>query len=97
MWQLWADSEWRASASKNNSTALTKLRQRTKKYLKDFETELEDFKKNPDSYPEEEKIASVHGSESEGSEDEESSEESSSDEETEEEKPKKTKEPRKVN
>jgi len=71
---------------------LTKLRQQTKKYLKEFEQELEDFKKNPDSYPEEEKIASVHDSESEGSEEEESSEEESSDEESDEDRKEKKRE-----
>ena len=65
------------------------MRQRTKKYNKDFETELEDFKKNPDNYPEE-KAPSVHASESEESEKSESEEESSSDEE-EEKKPRKVK------
>ncbi len=75
---------------------MTKLRQQTKKYLKDYEKELEDFKKNPDSYPEEEKIASVHDSEPEGSGDESSSEDDSSEEESDEEKPKKRKDVKKV-
>jgi len=84
--ELWNDSEWRKSASKNNSAALTKLRQRIKKYNKEFEKEIEDFKANPQNYPEEEKIVSVKDSESEEKSDEESnSEESSSDEDSEEE------------
>jgi hypothetical protein len=67
---------------------LSKLRQRTKKYNKDYEAELEDFKKNPDNYPEE-KAASVHASESEESQKSESEEESSSDEEEEKKPPRK--------
>lgn len=90
--ELWADSEWRKAANKHNSTSLSKLRQRIKKYNKEFETEINDFKANPDSYPEEEHLER-EVSESEKSADESSSEESSSEEsdsnEEEEDKPKK--------
>ena len=92
---MWADAEWRGSASKNNSTALTKLRQRIRKYNKDFEKEIADFKANPQNYPEEEKVASVKGSDSESEDKSEvnsDSEESSSEESSsEDEKPTKTK------
>ncbi len=87
----------RKTSSKNNSSALSKLRQRLKKYNKDFEKELLDFKNNPHNYPEEEKIASVKDSDSEEekSEDESSSEESSSEEESDDE-PKKVSKEKKV-
>lgn len=59
--ELWADAEWRKSASKNNSAALSKLRQRIRKYNKDFEKEIGEFRANPDDYPEEEKVDSGRG------------------------------------
>lgn len=65
--ELW-DSSWKASASKSNSTALTKLRQRIRKLNKDYEKEISDYKSNPDSYPEEEKIAKSESEESESEE-----------------------------
>lgn len=63
--ELWADTEWRQAASKNNATSLTKLRQRIRRYNKDYETEIAEFKANPLAYSEEEKPASVKDSESE--------------------------------
>lgn len=93
--ELWADTEWRQSVSKNNATSLTKLRQRVRRYNKEFEKEIADFKLNPLNYPEEEKLASVKDSESEaGSNDESSSDDSSSDDDESEDNEKKTK-PRK--
>jgi translation initiation factor 3 subunit C len=84
--ELWADTEWKKSTSKNNSGVLGKFRQRIRKYNKDYETELADFKAHPDLYPEEEKIvtAKESGSEDEGSE---SEDESSDEDESEDEKP----------
>lgn len=86
---LWTDTEWRKSASKNNSTALSKLRQRIRKYNKDFENEIANFRAHPELYPEEEKVLDAAskggaGDESDESSDEESGsdEKSSSDEET---------------
>jgi translation initiation factor 3 subunit C len=98
--ELWADNEWKKAASKNNATSLTKLRQRIRRYNKDYETEIADFKENPDNYPEEEKIVEAKDSESEGekseggSESEEESEESGSDSDDSEKPVKKT--PRKI-
>lgn len=89
--ELWADTEWRQAASKNNATSLTKLRQRIRRYNKDYEKEIADFKANPDNYPEEEKILETKESESEKSADESESEasESDSDDSDDSEKPKK--------
>ncbi len=36
---------------KNNATSLTKLRQPIRRYNKDFEKAINDFKVNPGSYP----------------------------------------------
>lgn len=77
--ELWADTEWRQAASKNNATSLTKLRQRIRRYNKDYEKEIADFKANPDNYPEEEKILETKESESEKSAGESESEASDSD------------------
>jgi translation initiation factor 3 subunit C len=77
---------------------LNRLRQKLKKYNKDFEKELADFQENPDNYPEEEKVASE--SESEGEEKEESetsSGESSSEESEDESGNERAKRPKKVN
>lgn len=86
--ELWADTEWRSAASKNNATSLTKLRQRIRRYNKDYETEISDFKANPQNYPEEEKLASAKDSDSDKSESGSDSSDSESDSD-ESEKPKK--------
>jgi len=83
--ELWAVTEWRQAASKNNATSLTKLRQRIRRYNKDFEAEIAEFKANPLNYSEEEKAPSVKDSES----DEESESESGSGSDESEVKPKK--------
>lgn len=84
--ELWKDNDWKKSANKNNSGALSKLRQRIRKYNKDFETEIADFKTNPENYPEEEKIVSTGKTAADSDGDGSSSD--SSDEESEDEKPK---------
>ncbi len=85
--ELWADTEWRQAASKNNATSLTKLRQRIRRYNKDFEAEIAEFKANPLNYSEEEKAPSVKDSESD--QESESESESGSDSDESEVKPKK--------
>lgn len=40
--------------SKNNSKSLTSLRQKMRKYIKDFEEEITKFRANPDQADEEE-------------------------------------------
>jgi len=84
--ELWTDAEWRKSASKNNSTALSKLRQRIRKYNKDYEKEIGEFRANPELFPEEEKIEAARGQdedEDDGESDEEESESESDDSEEE--------------
>lgn len=65
--ELW-ESSFKSTASKSNSTALTKLRQRIRKYNKDFEKEISDYRANPDNYPEEEKISKTDSEESDSEE-----------------------------
>jgi len=79
--ELWADTEWRSAASKNNATSLTKLRQRIRRYNKDYEPQIADFKANPENYPEEEKIASAKDSDTGSDSDSDSDSSSGSDEE----------------
>lgn len=90
--ELWADTEWRQAASKNNATSLTKLRQRIRRYNKDYETEIADFRANPLNYSEEEKAPSVKDSDSdeESESDSESDSDSDSDDDERQVKPKKT-------
>lgn len=45
--ECWEDREGRKSMSKNNSKGLATLRQRIKKYNKDFEKEIASWKANP--------------------------------------------------
>jgi len=71
--ELWSDSAWRKSANKQNAGALSKSRQRIRRYNKEYEEEITDFKANPDNYPEEEKVKL------EKSEDEKSASEDESD------------------
>lgn len=44
----WADRDSRKSMSKGNSKALTSLRQKLRKYAKEFEADLSKFRENPD-------------------------------------------------
>lgn len=50
----WDDKEGRKSMSKNNGKSLGTLRQKFRKYIKDFETEVKKFRENPDQDEEEE-------------------------------------------
>lgn len=45
--ECWEDREGRKNMSKNNSKGLATLRQRIKKYNKDFEKEIAAWKENP--------------------------------------------------
>ena len=42
--QCWEDREWRDSISKNNAKGLTTLRQKLRKYCRDFETEMAKYR-----------------------------------------------------
>lgn len=48
--EYWADKEAKKAMSKNNAKGLTTLRQRLKKYNKDFESEINLYRENPDEY-----------------------------------------------
>lgn len=66
--EVWEDREGRKNLSKNNSKALGQLRQKFRKYVKDYESDLAKFRESPDEEdePEEEKVEEA----SEESEDE---------------------------
>lgn len=46
--EVWEDREGRKNMSKNNSKSLTSLRQKLRKYNKDFEEDIAKFRENPD-------------------------------------------------
>lgn len=52
--EVWKDAEGRKNMSKNNSKSLTSLRQKLRKYNKDFEADIAKFRENPDQEDEEE-------------------------------------------
>lgn len=66
--EVWEDREGRKNLSKNNSKSLGTLRQKVRKYIKDFESDLAKFREAPDQDDEEEEEKPVE--ESESSEDE---------------------------
>lgn len=45
---VWDDRVGRKNLSKNNSKSLASLRQKFRKYVKDFESDLAKFRENPD-------------------------------------------------
>ncbi|XP_050505661.1 eukaryotic translation initiation factor 3 subunit C [Diabrotica virgifera virgifera] len=66
--EMWEDRDGRKNMSKNNSKSLTSMRQKLRKYLKDFEDDLAKFKENPeqpDDEEEEEKPEVAEDSENE--------------------------------
>ncbi|XP_057650867.1 eukaryotic translation initiation factor 3 subunit C [Diorhabda carinulata] len=66
--EMWEDREGRKNMSKNNSKSLTSMRQKLRKYLKDFEDDLAKFRENPeqpDDEEEEEKPEAAEDSENE--------------------------------
>ncbi|XP_063048781.1 eukaryotic translation initiation factor 3 subunit C isoform X4 [Engraulis encrasicolus] len=52
--QLWEDKEGKKKMNKNNAKALSTLRQKIRKYNRDYETEIASYKENPDQSAEEE-------------------------------------------
>eukprot|EP00745_Piridium_sociabile_P042388 TRINITY_DN85371_c0_g1_i1.p1 TRINITY_DN85371_c0_g1~~TRINITY_DN85371_c0_g1_i1.p1 ORF type:complete len:942 (-),score=320.40 TRINITY_DN85371_c0_g1_i1:456-3281(-) len=52
--ECWEDREWRDTISKNNSKGLTMLRQKLRKYCRDFETQMAKYRESPDEGDEEE-------------------------------------------
>ncbi|CAL1544574.1 unnamed protein product [Lymnaea stagnalis] len=47
--ECWEDREWRKTISKNNSKGLSTVRQKIKKYNRDFEADITNYKANPDA------------------------------------------------
>lgn len=56
--EVWEDRDGRKNLSKNNAKAFGPLRQKFRKYIKDFEADLAKFRESPDEEdePEEEKV-----------------------------------------
>lgn len=52
--EVWEDREGRKNLSKNNSKSLGTLRQKVRKYIKDFENDLLKFRESPDDDDDEE-------------------------------------------
>ncbi|XP_007248755.2 eukaryotic translation initiation factor 3 subunit C isoform X1 [Astyanax mexicanus] len=52
--QLWEDKEGKKKMNKNNAKALSTLRQKIRKYNRDFETDIANYKENPEQSAEEE-------------------------------------------
>lgn len=52
--EMWEDKEGRKNMSKNNSKSLASIRQKLRKYVKDFEEDLAKFRENPDQPDDEE-------------------------------------------
>uniref|UniRef100_A0A3B4D056 Eukaryotic translation initiation factor 3 subunit C n=1 Tax=Pygocentrus nattereri TaxID=42514 RepID=A0A3B4D056_PYGNA len=69
--QLWEDKEGKKKMNKNNAKALSSLRQKIRKYNRDFETEIANYKENPEqsAEEEEEKEEAESGSYSESEDD----------------------------
>lgn len=69
--EVWGDAEQRKNLSKNNSKAFGPLRQKFRKYAKEFEADLAKFRESPDEEDEPEEEREDVGDESESSEDDE--------------------------
>lgn len=52
--EVWEDRDGRKNMSKNNSKSLSTLRQKLRKYNKDFEEDIVKFRENPDQDDDEE-------------------------------------------
>ncbi|KAK2820334.1 hypothetical protein Q5P01_023293 [Channa striata] len=70
--QLWEDKEGKKKMNKNNAKALSTLRQKIRKYNRDYETEIASYKENPQESAdeEEEKEPEESGSSSDSDEEE---------------------------
>ncbi|KAK3560112.1 hypothetical protein QTP86_033881 [Hemibagrus guttatus] len=60
--QLWEDKEGKKKMNKNNAKALSTLRQKIRKYNRDFETDIANYKENPDQSADEEEEKEEAGS-----------------------------------
>ncbi|KNC34096.1 hypothetical protein FF38_06471 [Lucilia cuprina] len=63
--EVWEDREGRKNLSKNNSKSLGTLRQKVRKYIKDFEDDLVRFRENPDQESEAEDEEAAYDSDNE--------------------------------
>ena len=63
--ELWEDRDGRKNLSKNNSKSLSTLRQKMRKYIKDFETDVTKYKENPGEEEDDEEADDKSDSESE--------------------------------
>ncbi|KAL5278443.1 EIF3C family protein [Megaselia abdita] len=63
--EVWEDRDGRKNLSKNNLKSLGTLRQKVRKYIKDFEVEMKKFREAPDAESEEEVQKAESESESE--------------------------------
>lgn len=52
--EMWENRDGRKNLSKNNSKSLTSLRQKLRRYIKDFSEDISKFRENPDQPDEEE-------------------------------------------
>ncbi|XP_044260087.1 eukaryotic translation initiation factor 3 subunit C [Tribolium madens] len=52
--EMWEDRDGRKNMSKNNSKSLASMRQKLRKYIKDFEEDIAKFRENPDQPDDEE-------------------------------------------
>lgn len=68
--EVWEDRDGRKNLSKNNGKALGTLRQKVRKYIKDFEADLAKFRESPDDGDDEDDEEEKAEEESESSEDE---------------------------
>ncbi|XP_065201462.1 eukaryotic translation initiation factor 3 subunit C [Planococcus citri] len=66
--EVWEDREGRKNMSKNNSKSLATLRQKLRKYTKDFEDDMAKFRENPD-LPDEDEEKEEDESETESEDD----------------------------
>lgn len=57
--ECWEDREGRRQMSKNNAKGLTTLRQKLRKYNRDFNDDIFSYKANPEEYEEEEEVEEV--------------------------------------
>lgn len=67
--EVWEDRDGRKNMSKNNSKSLTSLRQKMRKYIKDFEEEMTKFRASPDQADDDEEEEEKDDDESSDDED----------------------------
>lgn len=47
--QVWEDKEARKKMSKVNSKSLSTMRQKFRRYIRDFETQMQEYRANPEA------------------------------------------------